>query len=240
MSEQEDLLGVLLGAGAGSRRKIAAAIMQGRVMLNGVEATGLRQPVDSRRDTITVDGVEIRLQKEKHVYLVMNKPVDVLSTVSDDRGRKTVMDFIPEKYRQYRLYPAGRLDRDTTGLLLLTNDGDLTNRLTHPRFEHEKEYHVVPGRELINDDIRKIESGIELFDGVTSPAKISKIDGMPDFTYSLIIHEGRKRQVRRMFTALGCRVVSLKRVRLGGLKLGDLKEGEVQEIPGKEIRKYLT
>ena len=240
MRKTEDLLGLLIKTGAGSRRKIAAAIMQGRVTVNGVEATNLRQPVDSRSDDIVLDGTAVNPRKEKHIYLVLNKPPGVLSTVNDDRGRKTVMDFVPEKYRRYRLYPAGRLDKDTTGLLLLTNDGDMTSRLTHPRYRHEKEYHVILDRELTVDEIKKLEQGIELYDGTTAPAKVSKITGKVRFGYSLVIHEGRKRQVRRMFSALGCGVLTLKRVRLGKMNLGNLKEGEVREIPQREAGKLLT
>ncbi len=237
MSEKEDLLGILTGAGIGSRRRVADAIMRGRVTVNGIVAENLRQPVDSRKDRIEIDGRPVSLQKEERVYLALNKPPEVLSTVSDDRGRKTVTDFIPEKYRHLRLYPVGRLDRDTTGLLLLTNDGELTNRLTHPRYEHEKEYLVTVDREIIPDEVGRLKKGIVLEDGKTAPAKVSRIKNTDDFVYSITIHEGRKRQVRRMFEVLGCRVLGLKRVRLGKLTLGDLKEGEVREIPAAEIRK---
>ena len=237
MSEQVDLLRVLIGTGAGSRRKVAAAIMEGRVTVNGKVAENLRQPVNSRKDRITIDGVEIKLEKEKHVYLMLNKPPDVLSTVSDDRGRKTVTDFIPEKYRNIRLYPAGRLDKDTTGLLLMTNDGEMTNRLTHPRYKLDKEYLAMLDREVTPEEKKRLEKGIVLEDGVTTPAKVSKTGDEREFIYSVVIHEGRKRQVRRMFEALGCRVLGLQRIRIGRLNLGDIREGEVAEIPAKEIRK---
>ena len=237
MTDKEDLLRVLTGAGVGSRRKVAAAIMEGRVTVNGKVAENLRQPVDARKDRITIDGVVINLAKEVHVYLVLNKPPDVLSTVSDDRGRKTVIDFIPEKYRHIRLYPAGRLDKDSTGLLLMTNDGDLTNRLTHPRYRHDKEYLVTLDRELTPDEKHRLEEGIVLEDGITAPARVSKIEGNREYVYSVVIHEGRKRQVRRMFESLGCRVLGLRRIRIGRLTLGDLREGEVRKIPSAEIRK---
>lgn len=240
MGEKDDLLRVLTGAGVGSRRKIAAAIMEGRVMVNGKVAKNLRQPVDSRKDQITIDGVEIKLAREQHVYLLLNKPPEVLSTVSDDRGRKTVVDLLPKKYRHLRLYPAGRLDKDTTGLLLMTNDGELTNRLTHPRYRHEKEYLVTLDREITPDEKNRLEKGIVLEEGMTAPAKVSRIKDDQEYTYSLIIHEGRKRQVRRMFETLGCRVFSLRRIRIGRLNLGDLKEGEVREIQAAEIRKLFN
>jgi 23S rRNA pseudouridine2605 synthase len=240
MREQEDLLGVLIKSGTDSRRKLAASIMEGRVTVNGVEATSLRQPVNSRKDRIIIDGREIRPVKEKLVYLLLNKPQGVLSTVSDDRGRKTVTDFIPEKYRHFRLYPAGRLDIDTTGLLLLTNDGELTNKLTHPRYEHEKEYLVVLDKTLTQDEIKKLEEGIELYDGKTSPAKVSRTEDAKIIGYSIIIYEGRKHQVKRMFMSLGRRVLRLKRISLGNLPLGNLREGEVREITSGEVKKVLN
>jgi 23S rRNA pseudouridine2605 synthase len=240
MNEKENLLSVLTGASAGSRRKVAAAIMEGRVTVNGKVAENLRQPVNSRKDRISVDGMEIILVKEKHVYLVLNKPPDVLSTVSDDRGRKTVIDFIPEKYRHLRLYPAGRLDKDSIGLLLLTNDGELTNRLTHPRFKLEKEYLAVIDRELTAEDIKKMEAGIDLYDGKTAPAKVKQVTIAHDFGYSIVIYEGRKRQVRRMLMSFSCHVLRLKRIRIGKLTMGNLKEGEVREIPATEIRKLFN
>ena len=237
MSEKEDLLRVLTGAGVGSRRKIAAAIIEGRVTVNGKVAENLRQPVDTRKDRIALDGTEITLAKEEHVYLLLNKPPDVLSTVSDDRGRKTAIDYVPEKYRHLRLYPVGRLDKDSTGLLLLTNDGELTNRLTHPRYRHDKEYLVTLDREITPDEKNRLEKGIVLEDGITAPAKVSKLKDNLEFVYSVVIHEGRKRQVRRMFESFGCHVFGLQRIRIGRLNLGDLKEGEVKEIPAAEIRK---
>lgn len=237
MNEKEDLLRVLTGTGMGSRRKIAAAIMEGKVTVNGRVAENLRHPVDKKKDRIAIDGVSVILAKEEHVYLVLNKPPDVLSTVSDDRGRKTVVELIPEKYRHLRLYPAGRLDKDTTGLLLMTNDGELTNWLTHPRYKHDKEYLVTLDRQITPDEKNRLEKGIVLEDGITAPAKVSRVKDDQENTYFFVIHEGRKRQVRRMFETLGCRVMGLRRIRIGGLTLGDLKEGEVREVSAAVIRK---
>jgi 23S rRNA pseudouridine2605 synthase len=237
MNDKEDLLGVLIRAGAGSRRKVAAAIMQGRVAVNGITVENLRQPVNSRKDRIEIDGREIGLQPEEFICLMLNKPPDVLSTISDDRDRKTMTDFIPEKYRHIRLYPAGRLDKDTTGLVLLTNDGDLTNRLTHPRYMHEKEYLVTIDREITPEEKKRLEKGVVLEDGITAPAKVMIAGDVAGSRYSITIHEGRKRQVRRMFESLGCRVLSLKRIRIGRLVLGNLKEGEIREISVSQIRK---
>ncbi|MFC1900198.1 pseudouridine synthase [Chloroflexota bacterium] len=234
-SNKENLLGVLIEAGIGSRRKLAAAIMQGKVTVNGTIATNLRHPVDSRKDTIAVNGKVIGIKQEQHVYLMLNKPEGVLSTVSDERGRKTVTDLIPEKYRDLRLYPAGRLDKDTKGLLLLTNDGEFTNRITHPRYENEKEYYIRIYGEVKVADIKKLEKGIEIDGSMTSPAVVKEIRDAPNYNYSITIHEGRKRQVRRMFLHLGYRPLALKRVRIGNLTLGNLKEGEVRELSRREV-----
>jgi len=235
-SEKEDLLGVLIRAGISSRRKLAEAIMQGRVTVNGETVTNLRHPINIGEDTIFINGKRIGLRPKQYVYIILNKPEGVLSTVGDSRGRKTVSDYVPEKYRHLKLYPAGRLDKDTTGLILLTNDGDLTYRLTHPSFENEKEYLVSIRGELRPEEIKRLEKGIELEEGKTAPAVVKEIYA-PPFNYSLTIHEGRKRQVKRMFAALGHRVLALKRVRIGRLTLGDLKEGEVREMGGEEIRR---
>ena len=230
MKQKDTLLGVLLKAGAGSRRKVAAAIMEGRVTVNGRVVDSLRFALDPEKDIIALDGKEIKTESERPVYLMLNKPAGMLSTVRDERGRMTVMDLVPEKYRKMRLYPAGRLDKDTTGLLLLTNDGELTHRLTHPSFENEKEYYVNIDGRLTDEDIRSLEEGVELEEGITSPAKVRELENELPYNYSIIIHEGRKRQVRRMFAALGYFTIALKRVRIGKLMLGDLKEGEVREI----------
>jgi 23S rRNA pseudouridine2605 synthase len=189
-------------------------------------------------DHISISGQPIDLKPRQLVYLVLNKPKGIMSTTSDERGRRTVIDILPEKYRHIRLYPVGRLDKDSTGLLLLTNDGELTNRLTHPRFEHEKEYLVSISGKLNADEKQKLEQGIELEDGLTHPTAIKEVD-IPPFNYSITIHEGRKRQVRRMFESIGHTVQVLKRVRMGNLNLGKLKEGEIRELNAKEVKALL-
>ena len=229
------LLKALAEAGIGSRRWLADAIKQGRVKVNGEIAEDFRQPVNVEADRISISGQPIDLEPRQLVYLLLNKPRGIMSTTSDERGRRTVLDILPEKYRHLRLYPVGRLDKDTTGLVLLTNDGELTNRLTHPRFEHEKEYLVSIDGKLKPDEKRKLEQGIELDDGLTHPTVIKEIE-VPPFNYSITIREGRKRQVRRMFDSLGHPVMALKRVRLGSLNLGKLKEGEIRELSAKEIK----
>jgi len=232
------LLKLLTEAGIGSRRKMADAIRNGRVTVNGQVAENFRLPVNTKTDRIQLDNKPLILTTQKPVCLMLNKPKGILSTTEDERGGRTVLDILPEKYRNLRLYPVGRLDKDTTGLLLLTNDGDLTNRLTHPRYEHEKEYFIQIAEKLAQIEKQKLERGILLDDGMTSPAKIREVSVKP-YNYSLTIHEGRKRQVRRMFARLGYRVLALKRIRIGNLTLGDLKEGEVRELTTREIAQLL-
>jgi 23S rRNA pseudouridine2605 synthase len=225
--EKQPLLKVLTRAGIGSRRKIAEAIKGERVTVNGAVITAFNHPVSPESDEVLLDGRAVVIKPQQFVYLALHKPKGILSTVSDERERRTVIDLLPEKYRKLRLYPVGRLDKDSTGLILLTNDGDLAHRLTHPSFEHEKEYHVRIRGELNEDEIRKLEVGIELEDGKTAPAKVERLG---DGEYGITIHEGKKRQLRRMFEALGYHVVELKRVRMGNLKLGNLREGGVREV----------
>ena len=187
------------------------------------------------KDVITIDGNHISVTAEPIVYLMLNKPKGVISSTSDKRGSKTVIDILPEKYRQIRLYPVGRLDKDSRGLIILTNDGDLTLWLTHPRFEQEKEYLVRIGQNLKPEDRIKLEKGIHLDDGKPSPAKVKGLE-YPSFNYSVTIHEGKKRQVRRMFAALGYNVLELKRIRLGSLRLGALPEGEIRELTPSQVQ----
>ena len=238
MEESQNVPLLKLLVAAGSRRKMADAIRNGRVTVNGAVASDFRQPVNRRKDRVLLDGAPVGAAVEKPLCLMLNKPAGVLSTTADERGRRTVMDILPEKYRRLRLYPVGRLDLDTTGLLLLSNDGDLTNRLTHPRYEHEKEYLVRVEGKITPAEKQQLEHGIRLEDGVTSPAKVREISSTP-FNYSITIHEGRKRQVRRMFAHLGYRVMALKRVRTGNLALGILKEGQVRELTAREISRLM-
>ena len=220
------LLKALTENGIGSRRRMADAIKQGKVTVNGEVIEDFNHAINTATDHVLIDGNAVDLTPKETVCLMLNKPQGIISTTSDERGRRTVLDLLPEKYHHLRLYPAGRLDEDSTGLLLLTNDGDLTYRLTHPRFEHEKEYLVEISGSITAEDIRKLEDGIRLEDGMTHPAKVKSVS-LPPLNYSITIHEGRKRQVRRMFERLKHPVLALKRIRIGNLNLGDLKEGEV-------------
>jgi len=233
------LLKALTEAGIGSRRRMADAIKQGRVEVNGEPAESFNHPVNVAKDHVSINGQAVNLKPDEIICLMLNKPEEVVSTVSDEKGRRTVLDILPPKYRKLRLYPVGRLDKATTGLLLLTNDGNLTYRLTHPRFEHEKEYLVHIKGSLKHDEIKKLEQGILLEDGMTHPASVKTDSSSPPFNYSIIIHEGRKRQVRRMFERFKYPVLALKRVRISKLSLGNLKEGEVRRLNPQEIRSLL-
>lgn len=238
--KSESLLKVLTGAGTGSRRRMAEAIKHDRVLVNGQVVEDFRHPVNIETDLVVVDGRKINLKPEPVVTLLLHKPAGVLSTARDERGRRTVIDLLPGEYRRRRLYPVGRLDKDSTGLLLLTNDGELAYQLTHPRFEIEKEYLLHIADDLKSEAKRRLETGIRLEDGMTHPAKVKKVTSRPPFNYSLAIHEGRKRQVRRMLESLGHHVIALKRTRMGNLKLGDLPEGNLRELTARERRALLN
>jgi 23S rRNA pseudouridine2605 synthase len=230
------LLKALTEAGVGSRRRIADAIKNGRVEVNGEPVENFRHSVNPETDRVSVNGRLVDLRPRRTVYLMVNKPAGILTTTIDEQGRRTVLDILPEKYRHLRLYPVGRLDKDSTGLLLLTNDGDITYRLTHPRFEHEKEYLIHIDGVLKPDEKRRLEKGFELEDGMTYPVVVREIKSQPPFNYSITMHEGRKRQVRRMLANLGYQVLALKRIRMGSLNLGNLKEGDIRELTPAEVR----
>jgi 23S rRNA pseudouridine2605 synthase len=228
------LLKALTEAGAGSRRSIADAIKNGGVKVNGKPVENFRHQINPATDRVTVHGRPVDLRPRRTVYLMVNKPAGIITTTSDERGRRTVLDILPGKYRHLRLYPVGRLDKDSTGLLILTNDGDLTFRLTHPRFEHDKEYLIQIEGNLKPDQRRKLEKGMELEDGVTYPVIIKEIK-IPPFNYSIITHEGKKRQLRRMLANLGYQVLALKRIRMGSVQLGNLREGAARELNPDEV-----
>jgi 23S rRNA pseudouridine2605 synthase len=232
------LLKALTRAGIGSRRKVADKIRQGKVEVNGEVVVDFRYPLDTETDRVSIDNRHVDIRPKQTVYLLLNKPAGVLSTTFDSRGGRTVIDILPGKYRRLGLYPVGRLDKNTTGLLLLTNDGMLTHQFTHPRFEHEKEYLVSIKTRLEPHEKRKLEQGIKLDDGITHNAIVKEIQAGP-FNYSITIHEGRKRQVRRMFEYLGHRVIALKRIRMGNLLLGDLGDGKVRVLNTREAQKLL-
>jgi 23S rRNA pseudouridine2605 synthase len=232
---QQSLIKLLAAAGVGSRRQLAVIFKRGGVKVNGQTVADFILPVDVQKDIVTIDGNRVVLNPEKVLYLMLNKPKGIVSTAEDEHGARTIFDIIPGQYRSVRLNPVGRLDKDSTGLMLITNDGELTFNLTHPRFQHEKEYLVRIRGALAPDQIIKLEQGIDLSDGRTSPARISAADITP-YNYSMIIHEGRKHQIKRMFAAVGYRVLELKRIRISSLLLGTLPEGQTRELTLEEVK----
>jgi len=219
----------LAHAGVASRRGAEELIRAGRVTVGGETVTDPARDVDDSSG-VAFDGEPLR--PEKHEVHALNKPPGVVSTARDPGGRPTVTQLVPSARR---LYPVGRLDAETTGLILLTNDGELANRLTHPRYEVEKTYraHVRPPRPS-EQALRALREGVELDDGRTAPAKVRMVEhGIVE----LVIREGRKRQVRRMFEAVGHRVHDLERVAFGPLRLGDLKRGAHRRLSAAEVER---
>ncbi len=220
---------VLARHGFGSRRVCEDMIAEGRVSVNDVVAE-LGRRIDITTDTVKVDGVEIGLQPGL-VYYLLNKPVGVVTTASDPQGRPIVIDLVPS---EPRVFSIGRLDVDTEGLLLLTNDGQLANHIAHPSHGVEKEYLAeVAGGEVSGSAIRRLRDGIELEDGVTAPAKVTQ--STPGIL-RIVIHEGRNRQVRRMCEAVGHPVTRLVRTRIGPLSDRRLRPGQWRELTLPELR----
>jgi 23S rRNA pseudouridine2605 synthase len=224
----ERLQKVLAQAGLGSRRACEELIAEGRVRVNGDVAT-LGTRADPETDAIEVDGALIGV-RQGLVHYLLNKPPGVVTTASDPQGRRTVVDLVPP---EPRVYPVGRLDADTEGLLLLTNDGDLAHRLTHPSFGVEKEYLAEVEGQPSRGAIRRLREGVGLDDGPTAPAKVSLVG---EHTLRMTIHEGRNRQVRRMCEAVGHPVRRLVRVRIGPLSDRRLGPGGWRPLTQGELR----
>ncbi len=230
----QPIIGFLTAAGVGSRRRCFDLLVNGKVQVNGAVVEQSSKPVDPEADEVTVEGQAVAAPSQK-VYLKLNKPVGVISTVSDERGRRTVVHLVPAAFRDFRLYPVGRLDASTSGLLIMTNDGDLAHLLTHPKFEVEKEYHVLLDRHLTEEQLVELEGGVRINGRPTAPARIVRLRKLLDAWYSVTIHEGKKRELRLMFLAAGRTVKQLRRVRIGGLKLGNLLPGRVMELTLQEL-----
>lgn len=224
----------LAQAGVASRRKAEEMILQGQVAINGEIVTELGIKVNPR-DKVTVNGKEISLV-DKLIYLLLNKPAGVLCTVQDPHGRPTVLDIISSKWERYRLFPVGRLDYDTEGLIILTNDGDLTYRLTHPRFQVPKTYLALVQGKVTSDQVEQLRHGVPLDDGLTWPADV-KLLGYEGTTslLKLVLSEGRKRQVKRMCEYIGHPVLKLVRIAFGGLTLQGLDVSEYRLLTEQEV-----
>lgn len=226
----------LARAGVASRRKCEEIIAQGRVEVNGRVVAELGSKVDPSADVVALDGVEVRLPGES-VTIMLNKPAGYLTAMSDERGGSVVAELVPVDDHP-GLFPVGRLDRDTTGLLLFTTDGELGNLLLHPSHNVEKRYVADVAGALSEGERRMLEGGVMLDDGMTAPARCEVLSVLPDgsrSTVALTIHEGRKRQVRRMLAAVGHDVVALHRESIGALTLGSLAPGEWRELSPEEV-----
>ena len=217
-------------AGISSRRAAAGIITSGKITINGRKVFEPSFKVDPEKDEVFYNNRKIA-SREK-VYIMLNKPRGVTTTKKDPFAARTVMDLLPPRFRH--LNPVGRLDKDTTGLLLLTNDGALTNSLTHPRFNVEKEYIVRLDKRLVDADRLMLEKGISLDGRHTAPCRIKLKDKA---SLGMTISEGRKRQIKRMFSKIGYRVTGLKRVREGFLSLGSLAEGKWRFLTKEEMGK---
>jgi 23S rRNA pseudouridine2605 synthase len=220
----------LAHAGVASRRRAEKLVAAGRVTVGGQVVTDPARDVDGRSG-VAIDGDPVGGAEERVVY-ALHKPPGVVSTARDPGGNPTVVSLVDDPRR---LYPVGRLDQDASGLILLTNDGELANRLTHPRYEVPKGYRVeVTGGPVKEASLRRLREGVELEDGMTAPAKVRALDAQ---TLELTIHEGRNRQVKRMCEAVGHRVTRLQRTRFGPLSLGDLELGKARKLTAAEVQR---
>ncbi|MBQ6174750.1 MAG: rRNA pseudouridine synthase [Clostridia bacterium] len=221
--------------GVASRRNAEKLIAEGHVTVNGAAVTEMGVQIDEEKDRVCVDGTPVRMETEKH-YLAYYKPVGEVTTVSDPEGRETVMD----KFRDYpvRLYPVGRLDFDSEGLLLLTNDGEMMQHLLHPSHEVPKCYLCRVSNRVTEEELRRLRQGVMIEGRLTSPAEVRLVRYETFASVVLVtIHEGRNRQVRRMFEAIGHQVVALRRIGFGPIQLGDLPRGMWRRLTDAEVRR---
>lgn len=229
----------IANSGVASRRKADEMILEGRVKVNGVVIKELGTQVDEKNDVVEVDGNIISTNDENKVYIMINKPEGYITTSKDQFGRKSVLDLVKDVNE--RVYPVGRLDYETSGLLLLTNDGDLTYKLTHPSHEFKKTYLASVKGIPTKEEVSRLENGLKIEDYITAKAKMKvvKINREKKYAVCMItIHEGKNRQVRKMLDAINHPVMNLRRVSLGKIQLGTLKLGEYRYLTDEE-KKYL-
>ena len=240
----ERLARYLAHAGIASRRHAEILIAAGRVKVNGETVREQGTRIDPEQDMISVDGKPV-VAVSRHVYILLHKPVGYLSTASDPQGRPTVLDLLPSEIRRLRVYPVGRLDSDTSGLLLLTNDGDFALKLSHPRYSMEKHYLALLQGCPDTKTLETLRKGVTFTedDGSSHTSAPAQVQIARRFgsncELALTIHEGRKRQIRRMLTAVGYRVLELRRVGIGSLTLGDLPEGKWRYLHNEEVAALL-
>jgi len=215
--------------GVASRRKAEKLILSGKVKVNDQVVTQLGTKIDPSSDKVIVNGKLLK-RKEEKIYIKLNKPRGVVSAAWDPK-ETTVIDLV--KDIPYRLYPVGRLDKNSEGLMILTNDGELANRLMHPRYEHEKEYIVNVECRITNDELRKLEEGVVIDERKTLPARVKRLG---DKQFRIILREGKKRQIRRMLEAVGNKVSRLKRIRIKSIRLGNLATGKYAFLTTSEIQ----
>lgn len=228
----------LASSGVASRRKSEVLVTSGKVSVNGETVTNLSTDINPEKDVVKLNGKVIKL-KEKKVYYMLNKPADVISAAMSTRGEKTVLDYIDTENR--RLFPVGRLDKDTEGLIFITDDGDFSYIMTHPKFEKEKQYIALLTGSVDDRDLKKLSKGV-LLDDVRVGAKkirlLKRING--DSLIEITITEGRNRQIRRMCEIIGHPVKTLKRTKEAGISLGELGVGEYRELTPDEVAKCMS
>jgi len=235
-SKGERLQVVLARFGIASRRSVVSLIEAGKVTVNGKTVLEKGFRVNASSDKITVDGketsIEVPLEKR---YFIFNKPKGVMTTLQDPHAERTVVDFFKDV--SARVFPVGRLDRDTTGLLIMTNDGELAFRLTHPKFGVKKRYRARVEGVVTEEKVKRLERGIDLEEGRTAPCVIEiEVKTSKETILFVTLHEGKKRQIRRIFERVGHRVIELERLSYGPLSLGDLRFGEKRELKAYEIK----
>ncbi len=221
----------LAEAGLCSRRRGERWIREGRVRVNGEVVRLQGRRVDPERDVVEVDGERVAPRQER-MYIALHKPAGYVTSCRHP-GKRIVLDLVPCRQR---IYPVGRLDKDSTGLLLLTNDGRLHLRLSHPSFDHEKEYEVETARPLSENALRRMAAGMPILGTRTRPAEVTRLG---ERAFRIVLREGRNRQIRRMVKSLGNEVVSLKRIRIASIRLGDLPEGAWRPLSPEEVRSLL-
>ena len=239
MEEQIRLQKFLADNGIASRRKCEELILQGKVRVNGELINALGTKIDPNKDIIEYNGREIKNSKKEYTYILLNKPIDYVTTVKDQFDRKTVLDLV--KVRE-RIVPVGRLDMYTSGALILTNDGDFVYKVTHPKHEIEKTYNATVVGIVTKDDVKKLEDGVDIGDFVTNKAKVKilKTDEEKNISrLQITIHEGKNRQVRRMCEAVGRKVLALHRTKIGNISVKDIPLGKWRFLRKEEIKKLI-